>query len=232
MKPRSLAGLVMLGAAVALGGLGIVAVAVLGVPNLADADYDGAAVAAKGPLLPIVRPAANTEEALAVADAAIVDASLLSPYPMSPASVASVPAPQAAAAEQPVADPVRSFADDAIGTIRSSPAIAAVKTVIAAPRIDKESGLTLAHITQIKAMLNLTRDQERLWPPVEAELREIARQFVAQKSGGKKIVLDASEAQRLYWAAGPLIMSMTADQKEEVRRLARAMGLAEVASLI
>src|SRR5262249_49740623 len=154
--------------------------------------YDGAAVAAKGPLLPIAWPAANTEEALAVADAAIVDASLLSPYPMSPASVASAPAQQAAAAEQPAADPVRNFADDAIGTIRSPPAIAAVRTAIAAPRIDRESGLTLAHITQIKAMLNLTRDQERFWPPVEAELREIARQFVAQKSGGKKIVLDAN----------------------------------------
>jgi hypothetical protein len=41
---------------------------------------------------------------------------------------------------------------------------------------------------------------------------------------------DAS--QKLYWAAAPLIMNLRYDQKHEARRLARSMGLEEVASAI
>jgi hypothetical protein len=87
---------------------------------------------------------------------------------------------------------------------------------------------------QIKANLNLTPDQERYWAPVEAELKQLARQLAAHKAAGRKptLSLGATDAQRLYWAAGPLIMSLREDQKREVRRLARAMGLEQVASLI
>ena len=60
----------------------------------------------------------------------------------------------------------------------------------------------------------------------------IARQMAADKAAGKKTNLTAETAQRLYWAAGPLIMSLRDDQKQEVRRLARSMGLEQVASLI
>jgi hypothetical protein len=151
---------------------------------------------------------------------------LFDPQPILPASASAW-----LATLRPPA-PVQSFADESVGSLQWSPAIAAVKNAIVVPRLDKEESLTLAHIAQIKASLNLTSDQERYWPPLEAELREMVQRFVAQKASGKKAAISAAEAQRLYWAAGPLVMSLRPDQKEELRRLARAMGLDQIASLL
>lgn len=200
-----------------------------------------------------------TADALPVADAAKVDSSLFSPYPVVTVqtvsirrSVAPQPAPEPQEASvQPVA---LAFADasdkDLTGSV-TSPAHPAEKPVVAvsrpaaapaghdvktamAPKLDKDNLLSPAQIGHIKANLNLTPDQERYWAPVEAELKQLARQLAAQKAAGRKptLSLGATDAQRLYWAAGPLIMSLREDQKREVRRLARAMGLEQVASLI
>jgi hypothetical protein len=170
-----------------------------------------------------------------VADAAVVDASLLSPNPMVVASAAPVQRTALSAPE--------TVANQAAGSVRSAPAVAAALAAAAAPaakktlvepRLEKDGTLSLVQIARIKASLNLSPDQEQYWIPVEAELRGIARQLAAQKASGRKptIALSANEAQRLYWVAGPLIMSLREDQKREVRRLARAMGLEQVASLL
>jgi hypothetical protein len=92
--------------------------------------------------------------------------------------------------------------------------------------------LTVAQIPRIKAALRLSPDQEQHWRAVEAELRELARQVEAQNAGGKPVRLTADTAQRLYWTAGPLIMSLREDQKHEARRLAKLMGLDQVAALL
>jgi hypothetical protein len=180
-----------------------------------------------------------------VADAAIVDSSLFDPHPMlgrravadsAPVAVRMVSlgalAPGAGAPPAADAPSAQGYAVDEVGALHGEPAAAAVRKAITVPKLDRDTGLTLAHIPHIKASLNLTPEQQRYWPQVEAELRELARQAAAQKAAGRKPTLGASDAQRLYWAAGPLILSLTEEQKQEIRRIARALGLTQVASLI
>ena len=51
---------------------------------------------------------------------------------------------------------------------------------------------------------------------------------------GSKVNIDVNspEVQKLIWAAMPLLMRLRAEQKSEVRKLARIMGLEQVASQI
>lgn len=89
-------------------------------------------------------------------------------------------------------------------------------------------------IERVKTALRLTPEQETHWPAVEAELRAIAKQLPKKVDSKKqtKIAIAPESADRLRWAATPLIMSLRADQKETVRFIARSMGLDEVASAI
>ena len=230
MTLRLFAALAALSAAIVVAGWGVMSLAGLGSsqPDAAVVDSADATPVAAADTQAEPTPAGTTEDTYLVPDAAIIDSALFDPHPMmggrdSPVQVAAASAP----------DAVQNYAtDDAVGAVRGSPEIAAVRKAIAVAKIDKENGLTLAHIAQIKAGLNLTREQRRYWPPVEAELKEIARQVMAQKESGKKLTIAADQAQRLYFAAGPLIMSLSEAQKQEIRRAARAMGLTEVASLI
>jgi hypothetical protein len=83
-----------------------------------------------------------------------------------------------------------------------------------------------------------TPDQIEHWPAVETALRGFAKlqqqnSRLKHASGGKvDIDVNSPEVQRLIWAARPLIMMMREDQKREVRRLARVIGLESVASKI
>jgi hypothetical protein len=226
MTPRRFAALAGLSAVVVLAGW-VVGVAGFGSPEAMDAGASSAA--AKGPFLGAPRTAAPDvgAAALPVADAAVVDPSLLVPHPI---LAPSDPTLRLAALNMP--DPVQNLADEAAGSIQSAPALVAVKKAMVVPKLEKDGSFTLAQIAEIKAGMNLRPDQEQYWPQVEVVLRDLARQFAAQKAGGKKIAIGAAEAQRLYWAAGPLVMSMTEDQKQEIRRIARTMGLAQVASLL
>ena len=97
------------------------------------------------------------------------------------------------------------------------------------PRDNFQGPFTLAHVARIKARLNLSADQEEHWRPVEAALRRIAQR---QPARGGTVALSATESQELYWAAGPLIMSLRPDQREAARNLARSMGLETVAALL
>lgn len=100
--------------------------------------------------------------------------------------------------------------------------------------------LTVEDISRLKALLNLTPAQERHWPAVETELRQLATQWKQKARTGKggQISVDRallkeneSEAvQRLAFAAAPLIMSLNEDQKRHARQLARSVGLEAVAS--
>lgn len=103
----------------------------------------------------------------------------------------------------------------------------------AASRWENGGPLTPHEISRIRAALHLTADQEAGWKDVEAVLVEIGKQQVAaQKAGKARPTLGADVTQKLYWAAGPLLMSLREDQKREIRRMARVMGLETVASLI
>ena len=104
--------------------------------------------------------------------------------------------------------------------------------VIADPRY--EGLLTKAEISRIKVSLKLTPNQEALWPPVAAILAEMGQQQMAQVDAGQKLdnAMSGAMAQRFYYAAQPLLQTLTEDQKAEVRRRARSMGLEAYASYL
>jgi hypothetical protein len=88
-------------------------------------------------------------------------------------------------------------------------------------------------LASIKERLKLTPDQERYWPAVESALRVIGQRQV--KDGGRKGDLknldpNSEEVQQLKSAAVPLLMTMRESQKEEVRVLARLIGLDRLAA--
>jgi len=92
-------------------------------------------------------------------------------------------------------------------------------------------------IAGLKTRLRLTDDQMEYWPAVESALREVARTQLRhtgkQMQGGKvNIDVNSPEVQQLIWAAMPLLMRLRAEQKSEVRKLARIMGLEQVAAQI
>jgi len=96
-----------------------------------------------------------------------------------------------------------------------------------------------AQIASIKERLHLTPDQERMWPAVEGALRNIAfakareahwRGAAAAKGQVGGVDPNSVEVQGLKSAAIPLIMSFSAEQKDEVRGLAHVMGLDQLAT--
>ena len=85
----------------------------------------------------------------------------------------------------------------------------------------------------------MSPDQEQMWPAVEAALRTIAyskSRDARRKGGGATSAEVASldpygpEVQGLKSAAFPLIMSFSDEQRSEVRGIAHAMGLDQLAS--
>ena len=94
-----------------------------------------------------------------------------------------------------------------------------------------------AQIASIKTRLHLTADQERMWPAVEAALRNIAyakTRYAHQHAPGSAELAsldpDSAAVEGLKSAAVPLIMSFSDEQKNEVRSLAHVMGLDKLAS--
>jgi hypothetical protein len=91
-------------------------------------------------------------------------------------------------------------------------------------------------ISGLKGRLRLTSDQVEYWPAVEAALRDVVRTQLrgTKHAVGGKVNIDTNspEVQKLIWAAMPLLMRLRDDQKSEVRKLARVIGLEQVASQI
>ena len=95
-------------------------------------------------------------------------------------------------------------------------------------------------IARFKAALNLTPAQERLWIPIEAELRQITSTSQRSESEGivqrirnrfRAIVLDVSALRRVGKAARPLLMSLDFEQKQKALQLSRTMGMSSLASM-
>ena len=91
-------------------------------------------------------------------------------------------------------------------------------------------------IAGLKGRLRLTAEQAEYWPAVEEALRDVVRTQLHGRNplrGGKSdIDVNSPEVQKLIWAAMPLLMRLREDQKGEVRKLARIIGLEQVASQI
>jgi hypothetical protein len=97
--------------------------------------------------------------------------------------------------------------------------------------------LSDAQIAGIKERLKLSSDQEYYWPAVEDALRAVARKIHATRqsdprSAAPPIDPDTAEVQQLKSAAMPLLFQLREDQKQEVRTLARLIGLEKVAAQI
>jgi hypothetical protein len=224
MRVRALIGLAALGAMLAVAGFAAIGGFIVAPADVAEADDPIESVEP----VSVAETKQDRAGPLPVAHAAIIDPLLLTPHPMLATGSRSI---QVAAA-----DPVQSThnpATEVTASVRPVALPPEAKRVVPPPRLEKDGTLTVEQIARIKANLHLTPEQEQHWAPVEAELRGIARQMAADKAAGKpKVTISADTAQRLYWAAGPLIMSLRDDQKQEVRRIARNMGLQQVASLI
>jgi hypothetical protein len=93
-----------------------------------------------------------------------------------------------------------------------------------------------AQIAGIKSRLQLTPEQASYWPAIESALRDVARVHLRnhRKTANGKVNIDVNsrEVQKLIWAAMPLLGQLREDQKREVRKLVRVIGLEQVASQI
>ncbi|MFL6839118.1 MAG: hypothetical protein ACJ8FZ_17705 [Bradyrhizobium sp.] len=175
---------------------------------------------------------------LALASAAIdpvqVPADKLSQTP-----VLTEPLRQAFAAATPSDFPMPKSSSSA--SVNEAPAAAeapAKPKVVAKAQPQKSySLLSDVQISGIRDRLKLSSSQEYYWPSVETALRNVVRKISANKlsnpnAPGVPIDPDCDEVQQLKSAAMPLLFQLRDDQKEEVRKLARIIGLEKVAQQI
>jgi hypothetical protein len=97
------------------------------------------------------------------------------------------------------------------------------------------------NIARIKSVLKLTAAQEPYWAPVEAALRDLARQQARTESDGLvrrishrvvSVVLSSAAVQRLAVAARPLLAKLDEDQMRAAHSLAAEMGLGPVVAAL
>jgi hypothetical protein len=134
-----------------------------------------------------------------------------------------------ASLEQPAA------AEAPTGALHEAPA---KPKVVVKPQPQKSySLLSEVQIAGIRDRLKLSSSQEYYWPSVETALRNVVRKISANKlsnpnAPGVPIDPNCDEVQQLKSAAMPLLFQLRDDQKEEVRKLARIIGLEKVAQQI
>jgi hypothetical protein len=153
--------------------------------------------------------------ALASADSRMV---LLSPSPTYPVAAAAPPPPQPTVAEA-----------------QEKPKPAVQTAALAKPPAPKpvhrsNAVLNEAQIASIKRRLNLTPDQQRYWPAVEAELRkmEYAKRATSSSSQTASVDMSKVNVEGLKSAGYPLVMSFSDDQRRELRSLVHLLGLDSV----
>jgi hypothetical protein len=157
------------------------------------------------------------------------------PVAFAPAATAFEPVATAAPAPEPVPP-------SAVPTAAAKPGAQAPAAPARHVSSRPSSVLNDAQIASIKKRLNLTPDQESLWPAVETALRNVSYVHKAKEvkvaslgngaGTGPMAYVDtnSAEVQQLKYAAIPLIMRLNDDQKREVRSMAYVMGLGSVAS--
>jgi hypothetical protein len=163
------------------------------------------------------------------------------PRPALPPQLATaddrIPAEALAYANEPATPPARPESAKASATTAAKRAVPAPHPAI--PASASNAVLNSAQIASIRERLKLTSYQDQLWPPVESALRDISWRPGQADAGGRKVVSnghgaiidpDSAPVQRLKSAAFPLIMTLSEDQKQEVRTMVRLMGLENLAA--
>jgi hypothetical protein len=127
----------------------------------------------------------------------------------------------------------------AVAALPQVAALAPVKPKIAEKPQPQKSYALLSdvQIAGIKQRLKLSSSQESYWPAVETALKAMARKLHAARQANPNATAaqldpDSAEVQQLKSAAMPLLFQLREDQKEEVRKLARIIGLDKVAAAI
>jgi hypothetical protein len=148
-----------------------------------------------------------------------------------PKATASTPANAEPAAFSP--EPKKPEAVAALSVPPEKPKRQAAVTPAAPPA--PSTMLDDGAIAGLKTRLHLTADQMEYWPAVESALREVARTQLRHTgkqmhTGRVNIDVNSAEVQQLIWAAMPLLMRLRDYQKSEVRKLARIIGLEQVAA--
>lgn len=149
--------------------------------------------------------------------------------------VTELKAAELKASESKVASLEVPAAEAPTGALHEAPA---KPKVVAKPQPQKNySLLSEAQIAGIRDRLKLSSSQEYYWPSVETALRNVVRKISANKlsnpnAPGVPIDPNCDEVQQLKSAAMPLLFQLRDDQKEEVRKLARIIGLEKVAQQI
>jgi len=161
---------------------------------------------------------ADVEAAKAVA-ALSKTVAVAAPAPVTATASLTEPAPAAEAVPEPAPEPAKPKA-------ASRPA----------PQ-KSYALLSDAQIAGIKDRLRLSSSQEYYWPSVETALRNVARKINAERRSNPHATAaqldpDCEEVQQLKSAAMPLLFQLRDDQKDEVRKLARIIGLEKVAAAI
>ena len=208
------------------GGLGLAGWAATGISSWAVVSLDiddnvPAAAAAAAPASPAMSVHAKSLQSEPSSAARLTDSSLFHPQPMQ--IEPAVRGMMTAAYQAP-----------SVRVETAPPPAPPVSPPQARKLVDPKEpgGFTAAQVARIKSNLRLTPDQEGYWRPVEQVLLEIVKETASQKAAGRRVTVSSEASQRLYWAAGPLLMSLREDQRREARSLARSMGLEKVASLI
>jgi hypothetical protein len=150
-----------------------------------------------------------------------------------------------AVAPPPVAEPLPRPKPVVAQATASAPApakmvLASVSTkpaVVAPSKPARRSNAVLneSQLASIKKRLNLTPDQERYWPAVEAELRKMEYTKTADNKstqGTRMASIDTTkmDVDGLKSAGFPLVMSFSDDQRRELKSLAHLLGLENVMS--
>jgi len=155
-------------------------------------------------------------------------------------AIASFDPPQTASLSEPLRQAYASAEPTDIAMPKvAAPEAAPKPKAVAKPAAQKAyTLLSDEQISGIKERLRLSSDQEYYWPAVEAALRAVAKKIHATRHGDPRaagvppIDPDAAEVQQLKSAAMPLLFQLREDQKQEVRTLARLIGLEKVAAQI
>jgi hypothetical protein len=113
--------------------------------------------------------------------------------------------------------------------------LAAVSSKPAPSKPKSNAVLSDSQIASIKKRLALTKEQERYWPAVEAELRKMEYKKDAQgrsTQGTRMAEIDMSKVnvEGLKSAGFPLVMSFNDEQRRELKSLAHLLGLESVMS--
>jgi len=114
----------------------------------------------------------------------------------------------------------------------AAPAKVALASATAKPPAKPRSNHVLndSQIVSIKKRLNLTPEQERYWPAVEAELRKMEYSKKSPQGASRMASIDMSKVnvEGLKSAGYPLVMSFSDDQRRELKSLAHLLGLESV----